>query len=512
MLLTLQLLLAVGLIVWLGVRWRLHPFLALLCGAITMGLLTQMAPAALTAALAEGFGSTLRSIGIVIAAGAIIGEYLERSGGAQVLANRLLARVGERRAPLSMGLAGYVVSIPVFCDSGFIVLSALNRAIAARTGIPLPVLAVALACGLYTAHVLVPPTPGPLAAAATLGADLGWVLLLGVLLSVPVLGAGLWFATGWCGGLYSHRLEPALGEAAAAAGPRNSGTPAAAIGGVPAIAEMPGVASGTPAATTEGSAQPAASITSADALSSKPVMPLPSLALALLPIFVPIVLIALRSIAQLDSRPFGDGMLHTGLLFMGDPIIALLSGVLLAMLGLHGSMTAGENGSENGGVNGKGSRIRQQWLEQALNKAGSIILITGAGGAFAAVLRSTELDALAAGLAGAGTLGVWLPFVMAALLKTAQGSSTVAIITAAAITAPLLQPLGLDSEAGKALAVLAVGAGAMTVSHVNDSYFWVVARFSDMDTATALRTHTLATLVMGLSALLSLQAMVWLLL
>ncbi|MGM0459187.1 MAG: GntP family permease, partial [Bacteroidota bacterium] len=167
------LLLVVALIVWLTARWKLHPFLALLFGAIGMGFLAQMETVQLIESIGDGFGSTLRSIGIVIAAGAIIGEYLDRSGGAKVLANHILEKVGEKNSPLSMSLTGYIVSIPVFCDSGFIVLSSLNKAIAKRTKISLTVLAVALASGLYATHVFVPPTPGPLAAAATLGADIG---------------------------------------------------------------------------------------------------------------------------------------------------------------------------------------------------------------------------------------------------------------------------------------------------------------------------------------------------
>jgi gluconate:H+ symporter, GntP family len=166
MLIFLGLIVVVALIIWMTAKLEVHPFLALLFGAIAMGFLAGLDGVSLTGAIADGFGSTLQSIGIVIAAGAIIGEYLDRSGGARVLANKILEKVGEKNAPLSMSLTGYIVSIPVFCDSGFIVLSALNKAISKRTSISLAVLAVALASGLYATHVFVPPTPGPLAAAA----------------------------------------------------------------------------------------------------------------------------------------------------------------------------------------------------------------------------------------------------------------------------------------------------------------------------------------------------------
>ncbi len=440
MIIFLWLLLIVALIVWLTARWNVHPFLALLFGAIGMGFLARLETIVLIESIGNGFGSTLQSIGIVIAAGAIIGEYLDRSGGAKVLANNILEKVGEKNSPLSMSLTGYIVSIPVFCDSGFIVLSALNKAIAKRTKISLAVLAVALASGLYATHVFVPPTPGPLAAAATLGADIGRVLILGLIVSVPVMAAALIWALKFCG---KYRVEYELSE-----------------------------------------------------VKTETNYPLPSFKAAVAPILIPIILIALKSIAEYPTAPLGEEVVFSTLVFLGDPIIALLIGVGFALFMVTGSR----------------KKIQNQWLEEALKKAGIIILITGAGGAFGAVLRETDLSEFAAQFASAGGLGMLIPFLIAAFLKTAQGSSTVAIITAAAICAPLVEPLGLDSTNGLALAVLAIGAGSLTVSHVNDSYFWVVAKFSEMDTATALKTHTIATLIMGITGLIVIQIMAWMIL
>ncbi len=435
----LWLLLVVALLVYGTVRFKLHPFLALLLGAILMGFLGQLPVSDLISALADGFGSTLGSIGIVIAAGSIIGEYLDRSGGAKVLANKILDTVGEKNAPLSMSLTGYIVSIPVFCDSGFIVLSALNKAISKRAKIPLTVLAVALASGLYATHVFVPPTPGPLAAAATLSADVGWVLILGLIVSLPVMAAALIWATTYCKN-FSIDFDLTRDE-------------------------------------TSTSLQP------------------PSFSSAIAPILTPIVLIALKSIAELPSAPFGEGVLFDLFVFAGNPIIALLAGVGLSLFMVKG---------------GK-DKLQETWLEEGLKKAGIIILITGAGGAFGSVLRETELGEFASQFAEIGGLGILIPFLIAAFLKTAQGSSTVAIITAAAITAPLLVPLGFESAIGKALVVLAIGAGSLTVSHVNDSYFWVVAKFSEMDTSTALRTHTVATAIMGITGYITIQILAWIL-
>lgn len=434
------LLIVVAIIVWLTAKAGLHPFLALLFGTIAMGFLAGFDGLMITSTIAEGFGTTLQSIGIVIAAGAIIGEYLDKSGGARVLANKILEKTGEKNAPLSMSLTGYIVSIPVFCDSGFIVLSALNKAISKKTSISLAVLAVALASGLYATHVFVPPTPGPLAAAATLGADIGWVLILGLIVSIPVMFAALLWANFYCK-RYTIEFDD-------------------------------------------------------DLRTHSEEMTPPSFTLAVIPILIPIVLIALKSVAEYPTLPFGEGWVASSLIFMGNPIVALLTGTVLAFFMVP--------------VSGRG-RIRNAWLEEALKKAGMIILITGAGGAFGAILRETDLGDFAAQFATAGNLGVLVPFLIAAFLKSAQGSSTVAIITAAAICAPIVEPLGFDSTTGLALVVLAIGAGSLTVSHVNDSYFWVVAKFSEMDTSTALKTHTIATLIMGVTGLITLQLMAWVL-
>lgn len=433
------LLLVVALLVWGTVRYNLHPFLGLLIGAVLMGYLGQLAVSDLIDAIANGFGSTLGSIGIVIAAGSIIGEYLDRSGGAKVLANKILDTVGEKNAPISMSLTGYIVSIPVFCDSGYIVLSALNKAISKRAKIPLAILAIALATGLYATHVFVPPTPGPLAAAATLGADVGWVLILGLIVSIPVMIAALIWSVTWC---KNFKIE----------------------------------------------------FDTTEEKTDVPLQP-PSFFFAIIPILTPILLIALKSIAELPAAPFGKTFLFDMFLFTGNPIIALLIGVGLSLFMVRG-------GKE---------KIQQSWLEEALKKAGVIILITGAGGAFGSVLRETELGEFASRFTEIGGLGILIPFLIAAFLKTAQGSSTVAIITAAAIAAPLLEPLGFDSAIGKALTVLAIGAGSLTVSHVNDSYFWVVAKFSEMDTSTALKTHTIATGIMGVTGYFTVQILAWIL-
>ncbi|RKY59961.1 MAG: GntP family permease [Candidatus Neomarinimicrobiota bacterium] len=428
MFMLLVLLLVVFLIVIATTKFKIHPFLSLLLAAIIMGFASGMEGSAIVGNITDGFGKTLSSIGIIIAFGTIIGSYLEKSGGATQIARTVLKTVGEKHSALAMNLTGFIVSIPVFCDSGFVILSRFNKALSKKSGIPLIVFAISLAAGLYATHVFVPPTPGPLAAAAALNADLGLVILLGLMVALPVSLAGYGWAK-WIGKKSGLRQREDIQMEKK---PEN----------------LPGN--------------------------------LPSLA----PIIVPIILIALRSVAEYPTQPFGSQWFYRFFVFVGNPVISLFIGVLLAFLLKQSS---GDSHFD--------------WTVSGLKEAGVIILITGAGGAFGAILRAGGIgDIIGSSLSG-WQAGIFLPFIMAAVLKSAQGSSTVAIITTAALLSPLLEPLGLSSEIGKALTVLAIGAGAMTVSHLNDSYFWVVAQFSEMETSTALRSQTMATLVQGITGI-----------
>lgn len=428
------LVLSIAFIVLATARWQLHPFLALLLAAFGFGLLSGSPAAEVVKSVNSGFGGTIGYIGIVIVCGSIIGTFLEKSGGAMRLAEKTLALTGEKNVPAAMGVVGYVVSMPVFCDSGFVILSPLCKALSKRAGISLAGAAVALSLGLYATHTMVPPTPGPVAAAGILGADLGRVIVWGLLVSAVALFAGWLFAVKVASRIY---IDPD-GEA----------------GGEGVSADIPQV--------------------SADA---------PPVGRSLLPIIVPIVLIVLRSLGELPSRPLGEGTLATWIGFIGQPVVALLLGVGLSLTlpaRLEKRMLAASG-----------------WMGEAVTAAASIIVITGAGGAFGKVLQHSGIaDVIGEALAGA-SLGIWLPFLIAAGIKTAQGSSTVAIITTAGLLAPLLGALGLDSETGRALVVVAIGAGSMVVSHANDSYFWVVTQFSNMSLETGYRLQTVGTGVQG---------------
>lgn len=437
--LVLLLVVAIVFIVYMTGRKQMNAFLVLLLAALGVGLLANNPPPVsvggvdgLIDVIAKGFGGTLTSIGIVIIAGTIIGAILEKTGAALVLAQTMLKLFGKKNAPLAMAASGAVVSIPVFCDSGFVILSSLNRALAQSSGVSLAVMGTALSMGLYATHVMVPPTPGPIAAAGTLGADLGLVILFGLLVSIPTTLAG-WYYAVKVGSKYKivPKSESSYDDL------------------LKKFGELPGTVE------------------------------------SFLPLVVPIVLIALRSIAMFKSNPFGVGIFRDILTFIGHPIFALLLAVFLAM------RLAPKINKE----------VYGDWVNEAIKNSATILVITGAGGAFGAVLKATGIGDYLGQVLATYNLSIFLPFLIAAAIKTAQGSSTVSLITTAAIVAPLLDTMGFGGTMGRVLATLAIGAGSMVVSHANDSYFWVVSQFSDMDVKTAYKLQTGGTIVTGLVAI-----------
>jgi len=437
MLLILILVLCILFIVLSSTKIKLHPFLALLFAAVGFGIFSGMPLPLIVQSLNIGFGNTLGYIGIVIVAGTIIGIFLELSGGAYTLADRILKIIGEKRVPLAMSVIGWFVSISVFADSGFVILSPLNKALSKRAKITLAAPAIALSLGLTATHCLVPPTPGPIAAAGILEANLGLVILFGIPVSFVSLFFGFLFAKK-AGSKVKIDPNPEMSESD--------------------IADK--------------------------------IKDAPSPLKALIPIFLPIILIVLKSVSDFPTNPLGEGAFKVFFGFIGEPTIALLIGVLLAFI-LPKKQHEGIY-SEYG------------WVGKALRSAAAIILITGAGGAFGKVLQNSGLaDIIGNSLSGV-KLGIWLPFIIAATIKTAQGSSTVAIITTASIIAPLLSSLGFNSEIAKSLAVLSIGAGAMVVSHANDSFFWVVTQMSRMDIKTGYKLQSLGTFILGTFAVLTL--------
>ena len=422
------LLVAVVLIILATSKWNMNPFFVLISIAFLFGLAVRLPLVDLVNTIKNGFGGTLGSIGIVILCGTIIGFIMEKTGAALSITQAILKLVGNNRAPLAMSIAGYIVSVPVFCDSGFVILTPLNKALSAKTGTSMGVMAVALATGLHATHALVPPTPGPIAAAGNLGADLGKVIFLGVIVSIFSMLAGYIWALK-IGSKYDIKAD---------------------------IEE------------------------DYDSLIKK-YGHLPTAFHSALPLLVPIILILLKSLAAFPTKPFGDGGFATFISFIGDPVTALMIGVIV-------SLTLVKKDVEKTAIS--------EWMSEGLKSAALIIAITGAGGAFGAVLKASPMANFIGETMSGWKLGILLPFIISVSLKTAQGSGTVALITTSAILAPLLGTFGLDP----ALTVLAIGSGAMVVSHANDSYFWVVSQFSGIETPIAYKIYTTATGVQGITA------------
>ncbi len=431
--LILWLVVAIIFIVVTTAKFKLHPFLALIIAAFGYGFLSDMKPMDIVKSINAGFGGTIGYIGIVIIAGTVIGVFLEKSGGAKSIAESALKLTGEKNVPLAMAIVGWIVSMPVFCDSGFVILSPLNRALSKKAKITLATGAIALSLGLYATHTMVPPTPGPVAAAGILEADLGLVILWGIVVSLVALVGGWLFAITVASKVY---IDPSI------------------------------------------------DIVDGEVHKEEDIKNPPSAFKSVIPILLPIVLILLQSIAKYPTNPFGEGAFAEWIIFFGQPVVALLIGLGFAFT-LPEKLNRDMLGSSG-------------WVGQAILAAASIIIITGSGGAFGKVLQNSGIaDAVKALFGDNSGLGVLLPFIIAAAIKTAQGSSTVAIITTAGIIAPLLVTLGLDSETARALVVVAIGAGAMVVSQANDSFFWVVTQFSGMNVKQGYKLQTLGTLVEG---------------
>ncbi|MGP5064598.1 GntP family permease [Psychrobacter celer] len=432
-------------IIFATAKLKWHPFLVLILSAFLVALFYQVPLNTVAKTISDGFGGILGYIGLVIVFGTIIGLILEKTGAAIVMAESVIKVLGPRFPTLTMSIVGSVVSIPVFCDSGYIILNSLKESLAERLKVSSVAMSIALATGLYATHTFVPPTPGPIAAAGNLGleSNLGLVIMVGVVVTAVAVLAGWW---------WSNRFLNVTPDNISA-----------------------------PAATTPDN------IKTRDDYGS-----MPSATMAFLPIIVPIVLICLSSIANFPSAPFGSGTLADTLIFIGNPLTALLIGLFLSFLLINTEQKTQEISDS---------------ISQGLVVAAPILLITGAGGAFGAMLKITPIgDYLGTTLSALG-LGIFMPFIVSAALKTAQGSTTVALVTTSAMVAPLLDQIGLDSELGRVFCVMAIGAGAMTISHANDSFFWIVSQFSRMSVAQAYKAHSMATGIQGMTSIL----FIWLL-
>lgn len=411
---------------------NLHAFFSLLISSIVFGLLVGKSFLETLTSMQSGFGSLLQQIGLLVAFGSCLGMMMEKTGAMEVIGHRIIQFFGVRYSVLAMTTIGIIVGIPVFCDSGFIILSRLISSMAAQSTANSAQLSLALSSGLYTSHVLVPPTPGPLAAAANLNFSehISTLILISIVAAIPVA-------------LVSYFFSLRLGHS---------------IKADQVIHEIKN---------------------EQQKISARK---------AFLPLLLPILLIASASIPSII--PFHENIISL-LRTIGHPVVALMIGLILSILL----------------INKKNTKEMPSWISTALKDAGIILLITGAGGAFGAVIKTSGIDVIlkdyVSNSSSQGIFFILIAFVIAALLKTAQGSSTSAIIITSSLLAPLAAAAGFVSPAQLSVLVVAIGGGAMTVSHANDSYFWVVSQFGGISSRDAFRSFTLLTLAQGLTALLT---------
>lgn len=421
----------VGIIVLLILilRLRIPAFLSLLIASITAGLIAGQEGTEIISSIQNGMGGTLGFVATVVGLGALFGAVLEHVGGAQAIAQYLLRLFGEDRAPLSMVITGFVVAIPVFFDVAFIILIPVIYALQKQSGKSLLLYAIPLLAGLAATHAFIPPTPGPIAVADILGADLGWVILIGILAGIPtVLVSGLWF-----GRRIANRIHLDAPDWEA----------------MDSSADLP------------------------------PIAPIFSI------IALPIVLILLSTLVSSGIILEKESSVGQIILFLGHPFTALIIANLVAwyILGIG---------------RGYSSKTLLEVSTKSMAPAGTIILLTGAGGVFKQVLVDTGAGALIAeSLTAFGLPIIVFAFLASCLVRVAQGSATVAMITGASLVAPLLVDGGMSGGQLAAITI-AIAAGASILSHVNDSGFWLVKQYLGMTERQAFQSWTMMTTILAL--------------
>ncbi len=429
----------VALLLLLVLKARINAFISLLITSIFVGILAGMPLKEVTAAIQKGMGETLGFIAVVVGLGAIFGQILESSGGAHALANYLLKKFGQGRASWAMMFTGFIVAIPVFFDVGLIIFIPIIYALGRDTGRSLLFFGIPLLAGLAVAHSFIPPTPGPVAVTEIIGADLGWVILLGLMLGLPTaVIAGPLFGRFISGRI---KIDPPVAI-------NNAGDVEASRSG------------------------------------------LPSFWMVMVLIVTPLLLIVVSTLTGIlvKNGSLSSSTVTEILIFIGHPFSALIIATLLAiwLLGIRRGM----------------SRDRIMNLSsKALGPAGIIILVTGAGGVLKEVLVQSGIGTtLADSVAGTALSPILLAWIIAAVVRVTQGSATVAMITAAGIVAPILPAFAL-SDPHRALIVIAISSGATIASHVNDSGFWLVSKYFGMNEKQTLQSWTVMETIISICGL-----------
>lgn len=419
------------LLLFLIAKWKWHVFFALLIPILLFGILPGIQQNNFIDAFESGFGNTLGSIGVVIVLGSIIAEALKHTGAIQVITRSMVNLVGSQRMPLALTLTGFIIGVAIFSDVAYVILNPLVHSAAKTMGVGIAVMSTGLVGALQLTHAIVPPTPGPLAAAALVGADIGKTIIYG---SIACLFGSL---ACWAWGTMF-------------AGPRIDTQPSDEFEGI-----------------------------TIDDLDEDGPSELPSTLSSYMPIVIPIVLIGTQSVVALT---FPEGhILRTIFLYLGWPVMALSVGVWLAYRNIKSKDDK--------------EKARDAWVESALKTSAMILVVTGLGGSLSAILRGTPaVDFIATFFSDYGLPAILLPFVIGIIGNMITGSTTVGVITAASLVAPMLGSLALSPEA----AMLAGASGSVIIKYVNSSYFWVCTSLSKLSVPDAVFSYGGATLVGGL--------------
>lgn len=477
--------LGIAFLLWLIMQVKLEPFVSLLIAGFAVALVAGIPATEVVGTVQRsetiglvktGVGGILGSVAVVIGLGSMLGALLEASGGAQVLAKRLIDRFGEERAPLAMGLTGLIFGIPVFFDIGIFVLAPLVYVAALRSKRSMLIYCLPLIAGLSVMHAFLPPHPGPVAAAGLLKVDLGWVIIMGLACGIPAWIAGGYFFSKWIGErifipVPVDMIEVAREAVAVQSKAKAHLAGASGAGGAGAgVGEQSTGGSGSAAAE-----RPTGSDEDLDAPEAV------TLATVLAIIGTPLVLILM---ATVSSVTLDEGSLRHFFEFIGNPFVALTISLLIAAYVLG---------------------IRRGWeredlaevMSAALKPVGMILLVVGAGGFFGAVLEASGVgEAVATTLTDAGLPLIVLAYLISCGLRIAQGSATVAIIATAGIVGPLVID-GHFSQPHTALLVIAISAGSIVASHVNDGGFWIVSRYFGIPVKETLKTWTVLETVLS---------------
>ena len=408
-------------------RFKIKPFLTLLIASFLFGIFLKIDILETLYLISKGFFSIVLIIGPIIVIGTVLGKFLNETGISKKMVNTFISYFGIDNIPLSLNLIGLIISIPVFCDAAFILMSSIVKDLSRITKKNIILLSVCLATGLYSAHVFIPPTPGPIAASAIINADIGLLFLIGIVVGIIVSISGYV----WMKFLFKKEFKIKSVE-----------------------------------------------IKSHDFTSDRSIV-------SFLPVIVPILLISTSTIIKYPKLDINQLPFLKIFEIIGKPEIALLIGFIMTLIFL------------------KKDEIQStpQWIIKSLKNSFGILLITGAGGALGYIIRESGIiDNLNLNIA-TGLASIFSVFILATIIKTIQGSSTVAIVTTCAITAPILQSIGMTSELEKVILIISIGSGAMTISHVNDSYFWVVTKYSNIEMNDVLKYFSSATLIQGLTGL-----------